>query len=227
LSQQSQYHFRIDATDVDGNSTATSDDTFQTGSELVSDTFDAGSLNTSVWTFVDPLADSTAVVSGGVLTLDVPATGDHHSVWTESDTLPRIVQPAANSDFDVTVKFDSDVLEDDQLQGLLIEESASRRIRIELHHIGGRQRIFAATLIDGAGVVKLAQPLSLSASMWLRVIRVGNEWTVQHSSNGTAFATATVFQQNLMVSSVGITSGNDIDTPMTATVDSFIANALP
>src|SRR3954447_24455478 len=50
----------------------------------VSDDFNSTTLNTSVWTFVNPVGNGSYSLNGGKLRLSVPA-GSVHDVWTTGD----------------------------------------------------------------------------------------------------------------------------------------------
>ena len=67
-----------------------------------SDDFFSAALNTSLWTFVNPLADSTAMVTAGgtanaSLEISLPAGTIHNAATV--NTTPRLLQPAEDKDF--------------------------------------------------------------------------------------------------------------------------------
>src|SRR6185437_10434127 len=66
-----------------------------TGRAQVSDDFSASTLNTSLWTFVNPLGDGTSSLSGGKLLLSVPQ-GTSHDVWTNGNPSVRVMQTISN-----------------------------------------------------------------------------------------------------------------------------------
>ena len=59
LTENTLYHFRITSTDPSGNASSTADMFFVTkgSSSISSDDFNAPTLNTGLWTFVDPRGD--------------------------------------------------------------------------------------------------------------------------------------------------------------------------
>ena len=70
-------------------------------STLFSDDFDQSTLDTGLWTIVDPLGDGTVAVAGGKALLSVPA-GVNHDPWTTNESV-RIMQAANDVDFEMEV----------------------------------------------------------------------------------------------------------------------------
>ena len=78
-------------------------------SGIVSDDFNAPLL-AGMWTFQNPVGDGGyelvgAGTSDARLLLNVPA-GTDHDVWTAGNRAVRVMQPAANDDFGIEVKFE-------------------------------------------------------------------------------------------------------------------------
>jgi hypothetical protein len=86
---------------------------------IVSDDFNACSLNTDVWEFINPppyppLLPPTNVTMSMVgaysddawLEINVPAD-ESHDIWQRGNYAPRIMQDAPNSNFEIEVKFNS------------------------------------------------------------------------------------------------------------------------
>ena len=99
------------------------------GAEL--DDFDGSQLNPNVWTIVDPLAGSDVSVSGGFLTIQVPAPVSH-DVWISGNRAPRVMQPVADTDFWIEAKFDSIPSKKYQIQGLLVEQDVGNFLRFDI-----------------------------------------------------------------------------------------------
>ncbi len=66
---------------------------------IVSDEFNGASLD-PMWTFVDPVGDSTFVLTGSQIAISVPAAVDH-DIWNTGVNAARIMQPSADADFEI------------------------------------------------------------------------------------------------------------------------------
>src|SRR5690606_35180840 len=98
-----------------------SDETFRTleFGELLSDDFNSCFLDDSLWEVVDPKGDLTYVVNGEQIELTIPAGSSHD--WSAGGP-PRVMQTAADEDFSVEVKYETQVELTGQFHGVLIEE---------------------------------------------------------------------------------------------------------
>ncbi|UHD17109.1 PKD domain-containing protein [Thiocapsa bogorovii] len=238
LSPGSTYHYRIDAVDATGNTRATGDLTFATqpaappAAAIVSDDFSQGSLDTAVWTFVNPLGDAALSLNGAQASISVPG-GTAHDIWTAGNFAPRIMQAAPNANFEVEIKLDSPVTQRFQIQGLVVQESPSRFLRFDVHHDGTQVRVFAATLVDGAASVRHNVATALSGSpLYLRLARQGNLWTPRYSTDGTAWQTLGSFSHTMNVAAIGVFAANAANSgsPVPAhmlVVDHFFDTAAP
>ena len=98
-------------------------------SSIVSDDFNTPTINTGLWTLVNPLADASFSLSGtntpdAWVNIGVPG-GTAHDPWTSGNNAPRLIQPANNTDFEVEAKFESGV---------------SQRYQQLGHHRGGKSK---------------------------------------------------------------------------------------
>ena len=118
----------------------------------VSDAFNATSLNTSLWTFVNPVGDGSYSLSGTNLLLSVPA-GVNHDVWATGNNGARIMQSITNVDFEVAVKMDTPVTAGSQMEGIIVGQSATQFLRFDLRSDAVSPRLFAASI---SGATKLA-----------------------------------------------------------------------
>ncbi len=219
------YHFQIRSRDAAGNQGSSTDATFATNacsSTIRADEFNAGSLNTGIWTLVDPLGDASVTMSGTQAEIVVPA-GAAHDVWAGMDTVTRLLQPVPNANFEVEVKFDRAVSSGFQQQGLLVEQNAGHLLRIEFHHDGGSTRLFAAAITPGGASVLHWSAVPGGAPKYLRLKRAGNEWTVSYSSNGANWTTGATFTHAMTVNALGPLAGNGGSPPpaFTSAVDHF------
>ena len=195
---------------------------------IVSDHFSSGALDTSVWTIADPIGDGTVTVSDGHLFVGVPAGVDHNP-WRSAD-VPRVVQSVADGDLTVDAKFDSLPTVKNQMQGLLLEQDASTFARFDIHHNGTELRLFASTTVNGSAKSRHNQALPALSTIYLRVTRTGNTWTLEWSADGATWQTGTTFTQALTLNQVGPYAGNAGGTSAaayTSAIDYVIDPANP
>lgn len=198
---------------------------------FVSDDFDSVVLD-PVWSVVDGRGDgSVATVGAGSgdahLELSVPG-GPSHDAWVTNNSL-RVMQPAADEDFEVEAKFDTAPSKKYQSMGVLVE-GAGGYLRFDYYSTGSQLRFFAAELSGGSGTSLVDVAAPSGTSLWLRVSRSGGAWTVSTSTNGVDFTPRVSFSSSLSVSSVGPFVGNysSKSAPaFTGLVDYFFNTAAP
>ena len=212
---------------------STVDASVQPGPAFVSDDFDAPNLD-PVWSVVDPVGDGSVAVSGAGsgaahLELAVPA-GTSHDPWHTNRSL-RVMQPAANGDFVAEVGFASVPTGGTQMQGLIVEQDEGNWLRFEVHHTGSKFRAFAARTVDGSSssTVTATLPAPPGSGVFLRVARVGDEWTMSWSYDAVTWTVAGSFSHALAVAAVGPFAGNGgtAKPAFTALVDYVFDAAAP
>jgi FG-GAP-like repeat/Beta xylosidase C-terminal Concanavalin A-like domain len=198
----------------------------------VSDNFNRAALDTSLWTFANPVGDGTITLNGSQAMLSLPS-GQDHDLWTGGNRSARLMQSISDTDFEVEAKFDSIVDTAFQMQGILVEQDGSNYVRFEVHSAGYETRLFCVTYTDGAPAVRTLTPIALGSSVWLRLRRTGATWTGLWSTDGVNFATGAVFTQSLAVTRVGPFVGNNagsdggVAPAFTAAIDYFFNTASP
>ena len=193
----------------------------QTPGGPVSDDFNTSSLNTGLWTFVNPVGDATLSLDGSQVLISLPA-GEAHDPWT-ADNSARIMQPIANQDFEVVTKMDRPLTAGKQEHGILVEQAANTFLRFDLRHDGTSPRLFAASIVNGTGTFRIDHALpSAGTPFWLKVKRSGNTWTESYSSDGTTFTTAGTFSLTLVAKNIGLFAGNNAN-PTTGVIPAFTA----
>lgn len=213
LTSGQAVHYEITVVDSDGNITTTGDRSFVTQTNIppvqgsLSDDFNSTVLNTSKWTFVDPKGDSSATVSGGQLALSVSG-GVAHDVWTSGNDTARVTHALSNEDFFAEVKFDSVPAQKYQIQGMLVEQDSSNFIRFDFYSDGSNLRVFAASFQNGSPTIQVNDVITSGVPLYMRVNRVGNQWTQQYSYDGTNWQTAVSFTYGLTVGSASLFAGN-------------------
>ncbi len=200
-----------------------------------SDDFFSGVLNTSLWTFINPLADSTAMVTAGgtanaSLEISLPAATNHDAGTV--NTTPRLMQPAEDKDFELEVKFDSPLTQGFQGQGIIVQQDSDNYLRFDLGHNGSGLFAFAGSIRNpSAFQTKFDTPISVATPMFLRVTREGNQWTMSYGDDGTNWTVAGSFVEELAVTQVGVFAsnyGSGGPAPAhTALVDYFFETSSP
>lgn len=190
-----------------------------------SDDFNQNNLD-SRWTFVNPVGDGYAAITGvgqdAHLELNVPS-GPSHDPWDYNESV-RVMQPAADTDFDVTVKFDSIPSLALQMQGLIVEQDSANWIRFGNYSDGEYLILFAAITTQNSSQDVLTEYVTVSgSSIYLRVQRSGDNWSYSYSEDGVIWTLAGSFQVPLTVTKIGIYGANhgDPSPAYTARVDYF------
>ncbi|HRW07547.1 MAG TPA: DUF1349 domain-containing protein [Caldilineaceae bacterium] len=201
--------------------------TFAPVSGIQSDDFGACAIDPA-WTFVNPLNDASYNrVDNQKIAIVVPADTDH-DVYPNGNPnaplnrAPRLMQPAADVDFELEAKFESALAEKYQLQGLLVEADTKNFLRFNYQHDGTSPVITAIGFTDGQPTTYQSESIIMAAPMYLRVNRSGDLWTMARSGNGVDWTTSISFTHALPVAQVGIFAGNAGRNPAhTALVDYF------
>jgi regulation of enolase protein 1 (concanavalin A-like superfamily) len=196
---------------------------------LISDDFNVCSLNTSLWTFINPLGDGSVVVNGSQALISVPG-GLSHDVWLGGNYAPRLMQPVENGDFEIDVKFESGVTQQYQMQGVIVEQDSHNFLRFDFHSDGAGLRMLAAHFINGNPTIitNLAIP-SAAEVMYMRILRQGSTWLLRYSLDGQNWTAAASFSHVLSTNQVGVFAANAGGSPPahTAVVDYFFNTAAP
>jgi regulation of enolase protein 1 (concanavalin A-like superfamily) len=199
----------------------------------VSDNFDATGLNTTLWTFVDPVGNGSFSVNGGHLLLNVPGGSNHDPAFGGADNSVRIIQSIGNVDFTVVIKFDSIPSLQYQFQGLLVEQDSANYLRIGFGSTGTSLIVHASEILAHNETPVLASSIAgAGSSLWLRLQRAGSNWTVAWSTDGSTYNTLGSFTLALTLTDIGPFVGNynpnaSSAPAFTASVDYFLNPANP
>ncbi len=197
-------------------------------SGILSDNFDSPVLNTSLWTFFNPLNDVTLTMNGSSLSVSIPG-GPEHDAWTGGVTAPRIMQSANNTNFQVEAKFLSLPATPYQAQGVLVQQDSANFLRFDFVRTAAGTKVFAASIIANVATVRTNIYTTLGNPVYLRVNRIGNTWTSFYSLNDTTWTAASNFSQALTVHSIGpffVNAGSPAP-PYTGRIDYFFNSAAP
>ena len=248
LISDTLYHYQVSSADGSGNVASSTDLTFTTTSSggpglpgIVSDDFNACILDEGLWEFIDPLEDATLAMTGTHVSISVP-DGPSHDIWGTgpgdfANHAARVMQPAADTDFELEVKFDSGVGQMYQTQGVLIEQDPNDLLRLEFLGKNSKTHIFAAKIENGQasniGGVGLEIADGNVAPLYMRVKRAGSQWTQSYSFNGADWTTYVLsYTHPMTITAVGTYAGNAGTTPSnapahTAVIDYFYNMANP
>lgn len=208
---------------------------------FTSDDFFGPSINTGLWTAVDPDGDSTFGISrsGNQLVIETPA-GSRHDAWIDAGATPpitfnapRLMQPATNTSFEIIAKFQSQMTINEQDQGILVQQDANTFLRFDVFAFDRNATAFAAFIDGGPDLSPYSsvEPLG-HQPIWLKVARVGNTWTYSTSSDGTTWKEQLTFDLLMNVTQVGVYAGNPSPSgtpapPNQVIVDYFFNGAAP
>ncbi len=210
LSSATAYQFQLTATDETGNSSSSVNRIFATSGVIPpgpqSDYFNAATLDAR-WTTVDPLNDNNVTLTGTQVALNIVG-GPSHDVWASGNDTLRLMQDVLDQDFMAEVKFDSLPTQQYQIQGILVEQDNDNFLRFDYFSDGTDLRIFSASFVNGVPTVRVDDVVSLSAPMYLRVVRVSDTWILLYSGDGVSWTAAGSYMHSLQMNTMGIFAGN-------------------
>lgn len=232
LTPATLYHYRLSGTASDGTSASSDDLTFSTSSPqtIRSDNFNTTTLNTAIWTFVNPLGDATALtMTGSEAQIFVPG-GIDHDAWTLGNRTGRLMQSASDGDFQIEAKFNATLASTYQFHGLIVEQDVSHYLRFDVVRMGANTNAFCAWMSGATASTKLNKVIDGSAPLYLRVTRSGQSWSYQFSHDGSAWTQLVSFTQAMTVTKVGVLVGNaegSSSPAFTGRIDYFSNTAEP
>ena len=163
-----------------------------------------------LWDLVAPQG-GTASVSNAHLFLNVPG-GKNHDALTQGNEAVRLIQPIANTNFDVSIKIDSPVTatDADTSQGLMVVTDDQNYLTFAVTTNGTSISLnahavaqgTANTLFDHQGFQEYQNPL------YLRLGRNGSAYTAYYSVDGNVWTQAGTFSNGLEPAAVGPFAGN-------------------
>ncbi len=178
--------------------------------EIVSDQFNGSALDTTVWTFQNPRSDGSNAVTGGKLSISVPA-GSTHDVWEGGNFAPRVMQLVNNPlNFELRVKFDAVMSQAYQTEGVQVWEDSSNFLRLEFYHDGSHLNRLAWSFVNGTHQDVGTSSLGISPTdpVYMSVKRQGNVWTQSWSTNGIDYTVGATFNRSMIMRRVGLYAGN-------------------
>ncbi len=81
------------------------------------------------------------------------------------------------------------------MQGVMVQQDVNNWVRADYYYDGANLRFFVASFTGGAPTVRtdIAVPAPSGSSVWVRVARTGNNWTMSSSGDGTNWTTRATF----------------------------------
>lgn len=210
LSPATTYHYAITCTDQYSQVASTPDATFVTTSAstgVTSDDFNATSINTQLWTIMNPSGQATfRTVGTGTanarLEVSMPA-GVYHEAWTNGIYAPWVKQQVPNANFGVEAKFDSEINRRWQVQGIIVQQDDRSFIRADFYADNAVPHLYVATFANGSVRQIVDTTVPAGAPYYMRVTRSGNQWSVQYSKNGQTWSNGASFNHTMTVTGVG------------------------
>ena len=227
LQNDSTYYYRLTSKDYNGNTTTTGTLTFKTKrapGDIVSDDFNGCALDSSVWSYINPLGDAPLTMTGTGAQIAIPANV-RHDIWKTGLGSPRLMQFVTNQDFDVEVKFENAITRKTQAMGVLVQQDSTNWLRFNFQSEGGG--VSSVVLVDGKGndtAVVFTTPITINGPSWMRINRAGDIWNLSYSTDGENWTFATSYTRTLVVSQIGPFVGNTGTDPAHVNIIDYFEN---
>jgi hypothetical protein len=212
-----------------------------------SDDFDHASLNTNLWTWVDPDGDDTnSIVGFGTadVVFSVAVSGNEEKDAWVNNNCAQLLQNAVNQDFEVTAKWETVPGLDDCEYGLLVYDPTGTnflRFNVQGDAANGLQGYLIIiqngngnTLCNGTWAQSVAPLVSPTDGTdngiaYMRLRRQGDMWTFLVSTDGLNWATVyQPVQQAWTVAQIGPYVGSQqTGQGITYNLDYFFNDASP
>ncbi len=197
------------------------------GSGLDSDDFSDGSID-PMWTFAAPSGATAALETSGdeAFVKLVTPPGDFDPYDTNNGA--RLMQAAADEDFQVVAKWLTTPTEKYQGQGFLVEEDADNWLRVDIYSTGSQLYAYGGVTVAGDTSTQFNVALGTTPMPYMRLTRAGDTWTFEFSADGSAWTVAGSFTHAMTVSAAGLMSSSSAGAPgYEARADYFENTAAP
>ncbi|NOX29794.1 MAG: hypothetical protein GXP35_07080 [Actinobacteria bacterium] len=180
---------------------------------FVADDFSNVGASQALWEEVDATGDATFTYTGAQGVISIPEDNESHQPWIGGNNAGVLRQPMSDSDFDLHAAFESVPSERFTLQGVVVGGSGDPYLRFDVYFDGANLRPFAAA-IDGNSPITFINgaPLNAADAKHLRVRRIGDEFTMFTSADGTAWTQRGQFTYEIDVIEFGPYGGTAVDT---------------
>lgn len=202
-------------------------------SPFFSDDFNCG-FDDGLWDFVNPLADgSYAYVGTGSgdahLALSLPG-GTAHNAWGAGgvNESVRFMQDANNQDFELVVKWNAEPTGGYNDQGVIVEMDDDNWMRFDVFHTGSVLRAFIGSTSSGSNATVASVNITPGTATHVRVTRVGNQYDMEISGDGSSWDYVGGVNRSLIVNKVGVFAANPLDAlPFTSECDYWLETGDP
>ncbi|WP_425053528.1 cadherin-like domain-containing protein [Psychromarinibacter sp. S121] len=219
--------FTYTVTDGEFSDTATVSISVALPPDVVSDDFSSATLDPA-WRSEGPTGTSSALATNATdafLSLITP--DGNHDVWGTNNSA-RVMQSIPDEDFAVEARFLSMPSQQYQMQGFIVEQDAQNWLRFDVYHDGSRLYAFGASTVNGVSSSEFQVTVPGNSAPFLRLARVGDQWTFEYSADGSNWTTGGTFSHGLEVTSAGVFAGNVGDAQgFTAHVDYVEFDSAP
>lgn len=191
---------------------------------VVSDDFNACTLNANLWNWDDPQegtdGEATYRLADNRLEISVPG-GMAHDVVSGTHLAPNVTQVVNDGNFSVQMRLTSSITDGIQTQGFLATEDSNNFLRVYFEHDGTAAHLTAERVND-ANVVEFwsheLDPSDGQGPVYLRIERVGSHWLAQYSFDGFGWTGDEMydFDDALAVAAIGVFAGNAGPAPAPA-----------
>ena len=198
-----------------------------------SDDFSAATLD-PIWSLEGASPNATIQVEGSdaFVALSVPE-GDF-DIFDNNYGATRLLQDydeaVSGTDFSVEAKFLSSPNQRFQIQGIVIEQDLDNWIRFDLRFDGSELLLFGGSTISDNTTQRFNVSVQPGDAQFLRVVRTGDQWSMEYSADGVNYQVAGTFTHQMTVTGLGpfaaATNGN-AGPGFTAEVDYFFNTAAP
>lgn len=162
-----------------------------------------------LWQWIHPTDTSTLSLNGTHATMRM-STKKTNKDGNHQASVQRLMQPSADIDMDLVVKFDAVAIAQGQEQGIFVEQDANNYLRFAFYVTHSNMRISATAnagkavylLYDEAVDVSPAA-VSLLPEFYLRLIRKGEQWRPAYTEDGVNWQYGLPFTHHLTVTAVG------------------------
>ncbi len=187
--------------------TVTVEVTEPTENPLASDDFASGTLGSN-WRLEGPAEGTVSFGSTSTDAYLALYTPDGTFDAWQTNTTARVMQDAADVDFQIETRFLTTPSGSYQMQGILIEQDASNWLRFDTFSSGSKLYAYVGKTVNGSTSALLQVEITGGSAPYLRVTRTDDSWLYQYSTDGNSWTTIGTVTHALTVDAAGLFSGN-------------------